>query len=59
MLIGLFAAPKFWVRTLPDLASLYEMAGMTVNVGGVDFDMIDVKFLQKVVHRSFRLKLSW
>ncbi|WP_373235984.1 zinc-ribbon domain-containing protein [Cohaesibacter celericrescens] len=47
VLITLFSAPKFWVRTLPDLASLYGLVGMDVNVAGVDFDMVDVKFLQQ------------
>ena len=46
-LIALFAAPKFWVESVPDLASLYELIGMPVNVAGVDFSMVDVQLVQK------------
>lgn len=41
--MSLFAAPKFWVKTMPDFASLYAMVGMDVNVSGVEFTMVDAK----------------
>ncbi|WP_319532506.1 zinc-ribbon domain-containing protein [uncultured Cohaesibacter sp.] len=47
IVIGLFAAPKFWVRTFPDLASFYGMIGMSVNVAGVDIDTVNVKLLRR------------
>ena len=47
LVIGLFAAPSFWVKSFPDLASLYNMAGISVNVGGVDISMVDVKLAQQ------------
>ena len=45
--VGLLLAQKHIVRVLPDLASLYEMVGMPVNLGGVDFDHVDVQLVQK------------
>ncbi|SNY90807.1 MJ0042 family finger-like domain-containing protein [Cohaesibacter sp. ES.047] len=47
IVIGLFVAPKFWVRTFPDLASFYSMLGMPVNVAGVDIDTVDVRLVQR------------
>nr|WP_321980701.1 MJ0042-type zinc finger domain-containing protein [uncultured Cohaesibacter sp.] len=47
LLGALFMAPQFWVKRIPDLASLYSMFGMDVNVVGVDIEMVDVRLEQK------------
>ncbi|WP_321447725.1 MJ0042-type zinc finger domain-containing protein [uncultured Cohaesibacter sp.] len=47
LLGALFMAPQFWVKRIPDLASLYSMFGMNVNVVGVDIEMVDVRLEQK------------
>ena len=48
LLVGaLLMAPKFWVKRIPDLASLYSTLGMNVNVVGVEIEMVDVRLEQK------------
>ena len=48
LLVGmLFLMPQFWVKSFPNLASLYSMFGMNVNIVGVDIDMVDVRLEQK------------
>ena len=47
IIIGLFSSPDYWVKRIPDLASLYSLFGITVNTVGVDIDMVDVRLEQK------------
>nr|WP_321443078.1 zinc-ribbon domain-containing protein [uncultured Cohaesibacter sp.] len=47
LIISLFAAPNFWTRSFPDLASLYGMLGMDINVAGVEIDAVHVELVQK------------
>ena len=47
IVITLFSAPTTLVSEFPDLASLYRMAGIDVNVAGVNFDLVDVQMTQK------------
>nr|WP_321461121.1 MJ0042-type zinc finger domain-containing protein [uncultured Cohaesibacter sp.] len=47
LLVALFAAPTFWVKRIPDLASLYSLFGKDVNVVGVDIDLVDVRLEHK------------
>ena len=47
LLGALFMAPQFWVKRVPNLASLYSMFGINVNIVGVNIDMVDVRLEQK------------
>ncbi|WP_119306447.1 MJ0042-type zinc finger domain-containing protein [Cohaesibacter haloalkalitolerans] len=47
IIAGLFSSPHYWVKRIPDLASLYSLFGTTVNTVGVDIDMVDVRLEQK------------
>ena len=45
--ISLLAAPVFWIKSFPDLAALYEMAGLQTNVTGVNIESLHVEMVQK------------
>lgn len=48
VLVGaFFAFSHGLVRMLPDLAPLYEMVGMNVNLSGVDLETVEVRLEQK------------
>ncbi len=47
IIVGLFVSPHYWVKRIPDMASLYSLFGTTVNTVGVDIDMVDVRLEQK------------
>lgn len=47
LVISLVAAPNFWTRSFPDLASFYDMLGMDINVTGVDIQAVNVELVQK------------
>ena len=47
LVISLTTLPTFWVKSFPDLASLYGLLGIETNVTGVDIEAVHVELVQK------------